>query len=141
MKFEMKKRILALALAGTTAFSVFGAAMSANAANWWDGDSTHVVANDDAYYKHYDPAGDITWSTSYTAADKGNAGLAFYATSDKMLDDGNVLKPGSTIYTPYSLSGFKGYVNKDDKNAYTVVDIKEMDGYYATLNDFMKDQL
>ena len=135
----MKKRILALALAGTTAFSVFGAAMSANAANWWDGDSTHVVANDDAYYKHYDPAGDITWSTSYTAADKGNAGLAFYATSDKMLDDGNVLKPGSTIYTPYSLSGFKGYVNKDDKNAYTVVDIKEMDGYYATLNDFMKD--
>ena len=89
----MKKRILALALAGTTAFSVFGAAMSANAANWWDGDSTHVVANDDAYYKHYDPAGDITWSTSYTAADKGNAGLAFYATSDKMLDDGNVLKP------------------------------------------------
>ena len=36
MKFEMKKRILALALAGTTAFSVFGGAMSANAANvYW----------------------------------------------------------------------------------------------------------
>ena len=31
MKFDMKKRILALALAGTTAFSVFGAAISASA--------------------------------------------------------------------------------------------------------------
>ena len=39
----MKKRILALALAGTTAFSVFGAAMSASAA------STHTVAGNDAY--------------------------------------------------------------------------------------------
>ncbi len=43
MKFEMKKRILALALAGTTAFSVFGAAVSANAA------STHVVYGNDPY--------------------------------------------------------------------------------------------
>ena len=30
----MKKRILALALAGTTAFSVFGSALSANAWSW-----------------------------------------------------------------------------------------------------------
>ena len=45
----MKKRILALALAGTTAFSVFGAAMSANAA------STHVVYGNDPYVS-YDAA-------------------------------------------------------------------------------------
>ncbi len=64
MKFEMKKRILALALAGTTAFSVFGAAMSANAvdtSNWWN--SSHVNANDDAYYKHMTPSGNMSWST------------------------------------------------------------------------------
>ena len=64
MKFEMKKRILALALAGTTAFSVFGGAMSANAvdtSNWWN--SSHVNANDDAYYKHMTPSGNMNWST------------------------------------------------------------------------------
>ena len=43
----MKKRILALALAGTTAFSVFGAAMSANAAG-----SSHVVFNNDKYVSY-----------------------------------------------------------------------------------------
>ena len=47
MKFEMKKRILALALAGTTAFSVFGAAMSASAL-----DSTHTEATVDAYVSY-----------------------------------------------------------------------------------------
>ena len=47
MKFEMKKRILALALAGTTAFSVFGAAMSAGAA-----DSTHTAVYNDAYVSY-----------------------------------------------------------------------------------------
>ena len=48
----MKKRILALALAGTTAFSVFGAAMSANAAWIWSDekyDSTHEQYNIDRY--------------------------------------------------------------------------------------------
>ena len=43
----MKKRILALALAGTTAFSVFGAAMSAGAA-----DSTHTAVYNDAYVSY-----------------------------------------------------------------------------------------
>lgn len=46
----MKKRILALALAGTTAFSVFGAAMSASAAG-----SSHVVYGNDPYVT-YDAA-------------------------------------------------------------------------------------
>ena len=130
MKFEMKKRILALALAGTTAFSVFGAAMSANAANWWDGDSTHVVANDDAYYKHYDPAGDIRWSTSSSKAEPGNAAVTFYGDSN-LIKDG-VVKAGSTIYTE-DVNGFAG-------KGYTVKDVKKLDGYYATLDAFMKDQ-
>ena len=45
----MKKRILALALAGTTAFSVFGAALSANAATY---DSTDKEYKVDAYMSY-----------------------------------------------------------------------------------------
>jgi glucan-binding YG repeat protein len=55
MKFDMKKRILALALAGTTAFSVFGAATSAYA-------STHVAYANDAYTT-YAPA-EVTLDSS-----------------------------------------------------------------------------
>ena len=121
MKFEMKKRILALALAGTTAFSVFGAAMSANAANvWWTG-STHVVANDDAYYRHYTPAGDITWSINAIGTDYALIGGDDYyfagtqaqynalanasgtitgATSGKIVKDYSIYTvPGETNYT------------------------------------------
>ena len=58
----MKKRILALALAGTTAFSVFGAAVSANAA------STHVVYANDAYAS-YQPASVTVDSTKVTEKD------------------------------------------------------------------------
>ena len=70
MKFEMKKRILALALVGTTAFSVFGAAMSANAATvYWNGsNSSHETSGDSYYYQSYIPAGDITWSTGHIDA-------------------------------------------------------------------------
>ncbi len=51
----MKKRILALALAGTTAFSVFGAALSANA---WD--STDTKYEVDAYVSYTPVAQTIT---------------------------------------------------------------------------------
>lgn len=61
MKFEMKKRILALALAGTTAFSVFGAAVSANAAY-----STHVVFGNDSYTSYV--PGSISATKTVTAA-------------------------------------------------------------------------
>ena len=54
MKFEMKKRILALALAGTTAFSVFGAAVSANAANYVP--STDTSYDVDAYMSYNNTA-------------------------------------------------------------------------------------
>ena len=63
MKFEMKKRILALALAGTTAFSVFGAAVSANAAY-----STHVVFGNDAYTSYV--PGSISATKTVTAPGK-----------------------------------------------------------------------
>ena len=64
----MKKRILALALAGTTAFSVFGAAISANAAT-----STDVDLEVDAY-KSYEPvASTITATQTVT-----NAKTTFY---------------------------------------------------------------
>ena len=90
----MKKRILALALAGTTAFSVFGAAISANAEfvwdsntnSWvWDNDSTHTEFRNDEYVSYRDVVGVADSITvTYTAAatqkqylDKNNAaGLA-----------------------------------------------------------------
>ena len=59
----MKKRILALALAGTTAFSVFGAAVSANAAY-----STHVVFGNDAYTSYV--PGSISATKTVTTAGK-----------------------------------------------------------------------
>lgn len=69
MKFEMKKRILALALAGTTAFSVFGAAVSANAA--YNTNSAQYVTNNDQY-KQYTPVAKVVAST-YTSTKAGTA--------------------------------------------------------------------
>ena len=75
----MKKRILALALAGTTAFSVFGAAMSANAAtlpddlwnaikDYFDSSwSSHEDAHDGAEYHSYNETGDMRWGASSEA--------------------------------------------------------------------------
>jgi glucan-binding YG repeat protein len=71
MKFDMKKRILALALAGTTAFSVFGAAMSANAADA-DKTTTHTYYGNDKYVSYDDVATKITVSnTAGTAVASG----------------------------------------------------------------------
>ena len=68
MKFEMKKRILALALAGTTAFSVFGAAVSANAYD----DSTHNVAGEyiDSYVSYDNVAETINVVAAKAATSK-----------------------------------------------------------------------
>ena len=64
----MKKRILALALAGTTAFSVFGATLSVNAAapTGWPVDSAHTISTNDVY-KAYEPVA-VSIDTSYTGA-------------------------------------------------------------------------
>ena len=67
MKFEMKKRILALALAGTTAFSVFGAAVSANAASVSSTDTAYDV---DAYV-HYANVAKTVYAAKGTAATTG----------------------------------------------------------------------
>ena len=112
----MKKRILALALAGTTAFSVFGAAVSANAA------STHVVYANDAYVS-YQPASvtvdsnkvdstqaevhKLVKQTSWTKAAEAN-GKAINDTTYKGLDklatvqgvSANVEEAMKALYTP-----------------------------------------
>ena len=54
----MKKRILALALAGTTAFSVFGSALSANA--YGTGNTTDTYYDVDAYVSYTPVASTIT---------------------------------------------------------------------------------
>lgn len=61
----MKKRILALALAGTTAFSVFGAALSANAA-WTSTDRYYEV---DAYMDYTPVAETINTTTATSSTD------------------------------------------------------------------------
>lgn len=57
----MKKRILALALAGTTAFSVFGAAVTADAA------SSHVVFGNDPYTSYQAASVNYAKTDNYTA--------------------------------------------------------------------------
>jgi glucan-binding YG repeat protein len=85
MKFDMKKRILALALAGTTAFSVFGAAMSANAYDsQYTTNSTHVVYTNDTY-------------KSYTAVTKIVADNETVTTNEPVYSFQN--STGKTIYT------------------------------------------
>lgn len=66
MKFEMKKRILALALAGTTAFSVFGAALSANA---WDQNNTTDTRYDVDAYQSYNPVATTITASAGTSAE------------------------------------------------------------------------
>ena len=60
----MKKRILALALAGTTAFSVFGAAISANAAT-----SAERYYEVDAYMDYTPVAEKINTTTATSSTD------------------------------------------------------------------------
>ena len=97
----MKKRILALALAGTTAFSVFGAAMSANAVTYWRGDSTHVSSDDGDYYVEYKPAGLIHWTAEEVQVDLANPSQAVYTTTSYEAvdhEDGAYIPSGTTLY-------------------------------------------
>ena len=152
----MKKRILALALAGTTAFSVFGAAMSANAA-FWNEDSSHINANDDAYYKRYTAAGDIHWSL-----DEGSIRAAFISFNGKEgdydltpVDIYTIRKPETTVITNAgNANGQKLttiaqnttlYIPEDqiddfagDENYYDIKEVTELPGYEETLDDYME---
>ena len=149
MKFEMKKRILALALAGTTAFSVFGAAMSANAAapDWWDNLSSHFGANDDAYYEDYKAAGNMYWDTE--AADvtlKAPANtITIYTIGEPKTDTAEVNNKTRTYYTNNSTLYIKGDVDDFNGNkdyyAGKYESVEKLPGYYATLKDYMEDEL
>ena len=122
MKFEMKKRILALALAGTTAFSVFGSALSANAYY----DSTHDQWNIDRY-KSYAPAGDLEWTTN--ATQEGTTVVNnVYSTNDSIT--------ASKVEMDKITGSF--YVLPDASNG-GVSEIKEMgsDVYFDNTADFM----
>ncbi len=132
MKFEMKKRILALALAGTTAFSVFGAAMSANAATvYWNGsNSSHETSGDSYYYQSYVPAGDISWSSSTTPSTEVHIDLDVYSPSN--LTGGVAVPEGTKLYVtpgttvPENLKSF-------------ITTLKTGDGvYFADLDAFMQ---
>ena len=146
MKFEMKKRILALALAGTTAFSVFGAAMSANAANyvyWNNNYSSHINASDSAFYTEYKPAGQIHWSTEaattntlwpnqtvYTIGTPSTTEMANASTGNKY----PTFSQGSTLYVddPDTFNG------NDD--FYKIENVAKLPGYYTDLTAFMADK-
>ena len=137
MKFEMKKRILALALAGTTAFSVFGAAMSANAA-WWELDSSHIGANDDAYYRHYTPAGTIRWGGEVIPANTINIKHTGYTlpTAQQVKDSttyvrGTVLYVTPDVYDTLTATE-KQYVDVLDNKVSGVV-------YYEDEEDFANE--
>ena len=116
MKFEMKKRILALALAGTTAFSVFGAAVSANAA--YTIDSAQAVTNNDQY-KHYQPV-----STSIAAYYTGANVVTKYVD--------NTLKTGTTVDGTVFTVG--NGTNDKANNAYI-----DLDGYAYTNYDLKEE--
>ena len=108
----MKKRILALALAGTTAFSVFGAAISANAAT-----SAERYYEVDAYMDYTPVAEKIntTTATSNTdnyAIDLNNPSTPVYFTIVSKASDRN---PSENKYL--SVEDYIKY-NKDVKEEY-----------------------
>ena len=131
----MKKRILALALAGTTAFSVFGAAMSANAA-WWNEDSSHINANDDAYYKHYNAAGTISWGSNENDADVLTINNTCFTV--KETPTGGTYSKGTKVYVSKDV-----YSKMDDGEAKKYVDVLDRDvegvDYYASEEAFAKE--
>ena len=142
----MKKRILALALAGTTAFSVFGATMSVNAAapTGWPVDSAHVLSSNDVY-KEYTPVA-VSIDTTYNAAtpaetyqtwhdDNPFLGAANVANSNKSLTFGTNHSGNYNATTGISLDAT---INAK----YDMNDWKDVDSYleamYPTMDEFNK---
>ena len=126
----MRNRILALALAGTTAFSVFGSTI-ANAATVITGGSTHTGSGDGAYYESYLPAGTIHWSTKEVAATAINVARETWAPVEYKQDD--VVTKGEKLYTTQAI--YDGMSSAAVKNAVTV--LKEGDGiYFADIAQF-----
>ncbi len=134
----MKKRILALALAGTTAFSVFGAAMSANAATvYWNGTSgsSHQTSGDTYYYRSYVPAGNINWSTGHVDATYATVGRENYtveklwgSTANKVTVDND-----TTVYV--TRATYATIENGAVRKFVTI--IEDVDGlYFRNMADF-----
>ena len=121
----MKKRILALALAGTTAFSVFGAALSANA---WD--STDTAYQVDAYKSYVNVAEKVT-AKSATAASTQT--VYYYKNGGTMTK-----VPASGNYTEGSEGALNAYLSNlaEIRENYTKVTavVKATDGttFYVT---------
>ena len=108
----MKKRILALALAGTTAFSVFGSALSANAYY----DSTHDKWDIDRY-ESYVPAGDLIWGTNSSNATVVTVNNVYYTGSDlNTWTDYDISKMTQDLYVlpkdPQDLTAVSSVVSK-----------------------------
>ena len=137
----MKKRILALALAGTTAFSVFGAAMSANAAFevvWDGGKSTHSYSQDGDYYRSYTPAENLYWSTKTTKTQLSNSENFGYVSSNVKLaetTDGTEYIPTKTTIYMWDTTTFDG--NDDLYTLKSLDDLK--DGRQTSVTDFIED--
>ena len=143
MKFEMKKRILALALAGTTAFSVFGAAMSANAAYtvYYTGtpESTHDYSGDGYTYVPYVPAGNIQWGQQNVGAETLTIANACFVPADAKTDSTTgAYVLGTPVYvTPYVYQR----MTTDEAEAYVtnVADSSTGILYYETEAEFADD--
>jgi len=139
----MKKRILALALAGTTAFSVFGAAASAA----WSTDSVHNSLGYDKYVKYEAPdaitvtAGTTTGTTpiySYTAPNGKTTYTAAATVADITISDGSyyALPSAPTVFyawaelnaAGYSASEVIGTNGKQIVPSEEVVDLTSKDG-------------
>ena len=128
----MKKRILALALAGTTAFSVFGAALSANA---WD--STHTAVNNDVYVS-YQPVAEEINSTAGTVAVEGSyvdtkTGTTFTGSKDKYLASLTTIKENFTA--GYKVNGMifdaNGFIDGNTADFLSALNItKTKDGKF-----------
>lgn len=130
-----KENSCSWALAGTTAFSVFGAAMSANAA-WWNEDSSHINANDDAYYKHYNAAGTISWGSNENDADVLTINNTCFTVKETPTD--GTYSKGTKVYVSKDV-----YSKMDDGEAKKYVDVLDRDvegvDYYASEEAFAKE--
>ncbi len=142
----MKKRILALALAGTTAFSVFGATMSVNAAapTGWPVGSAHVLSSNDVY-KEYTPVA-VSIDTTYNAATPAETYQTWHD-DNPFLGAANVEDSNKSLTFGTNHSGNYNATNgislDADINAkYDMNDWKDVDSYleymYPTMDEFNK---
>ncbi len=142
----MKKRILALALAGTTAFSVFGAALSANAAETWPSAQNATWAGTNDAYKHYTPVagslvssykGPAVGTTTYCDPNNQYHKFTIDSTLTESDKDNDVyISKADYVQDHYDVqenyTAYKHYVKADGSN---VVDLLVTEGTGANNGD------